>query len=580
MLSPALVLSLLACATAHTPDLGELPADLPPWGAALFAKVGAMEGEITTMKTTIATQNDMLKVQGKTIADNSARIQELETRAPQASASENVRTDPDNGAIDVFSALEQDEFPVGEGNSSTTRSRKQSAPSCGPSYVTARTQSVMGACCPGLGGGHHRRLQASCSLPDTCGTMQCADNFVSFYQDCTELVGNSLLYQRFYANCQELKGQSAQMLLQPVTVQMFKVHIATNMTAGPPPSPPASSSGDSSTELQEYHAVCSSAAISDCVPACNATHHGYELLATIDGTDTKFSCNVAHGLYSWMGAASEGGYLGADSASFFSAVVSGAAGTYMLTLTKDADVSTDLTIQPGQNVIITGDPSLSAVPSWGSGGFAVQQFASLSLTRVSLDGVVERRQGSLTLSDCVKSGVQLPASLRATGISDVWSSGVTRNKNGKAFTLFMLPRQAANYFRAAPGSCTSNCPNYADATGAHKYAEVCALAGLNTVVTGHPDKYPSTVYCAPGYTPPNQFYPPAANFECMPVVTDDAANAGSWVQRTTHWDSFVVFASETRQYQVYGYLYAVSHGGAHNDAYFQERLHPICMREL
>jgi hypothetical protein len=53
------------------------------------------------------------------------------------------------------------------------------------------------------------------------------------------------------------------------------------------------------------------------VPACNAEHHGYELLATIDGTDTKFSCNLAHGLYSWMGAASEGGYLGIDSDSFF-----------------------------------------------------------------------------------------------------------------------------------------------------------------------------------------------------------------------------------------------------------------------
>ena len=85
MLSPALVLSLLACATTHTPPgLGELPADLPPWGAALFAKVGAMEGEITTMKTTIATQTDMLKMQGETIADNSARIQELGTHPPQA----------------------------------------------------------------------------------------------------------------------------------------------------------------------------------------------------------------------------------------------------------------------------------------------------------------------------------------------------------------------------------------------------------------------------------------------------------------------------------------------------------------
>ena len=57
MLSPALALSLLACATAHTPGLGGLPAGLPPWGAALFAKVGAMEGEISAMKTTIASQN-------------------------------------------------------------------------------------------------------------------------------------------------------------------------------------------------------------------------------------------------------------------------------------------------------------------------------------------------------------------------------------------------------------------------------------------------------------------------------------------------------------------------------------------
>ena len=71
MLSPALALSLLACATAHTLNLGELPADLPPWGAALFAMVGAMEGEIATMKTTISTQTDMLKMQGETIADNS-----------------------------------------------------------------------------------------------------------------------------------------------------------------------------------------------------------------------------------------------------------------------------------------------------------------------------------------------------------------------------------------------------------------------------------------------------------------------------------------------------------------------------
>ena len=62
-----------------------------------------MEGEITTMKTTIATQNATLKMQGETIADNSARLQELETRR-QTSAGAEGGTDRDHGARDnVFS---------------------------------------------------------------------------------------------------------------------------------------------------------------------------------------------------------------------------------------------------------------------------------------------------------------------------------------------------------------------------------------------------------------------------------------------------------------------------------------------
>jgi len=104
------------------------------------------------------------------------------------------------------------------------------------------------------------------------------------------------------------------------------------------------------------------------VPDCNAEHHGYELLATIEGTDTKFSCNLAHGLYSWMGAASEGGYLGADAQSFFSVVVAGVAGSYIVTLTADAGISTDIMIEPEQVVRISGDPGLAVPPSWAAAG--------------------------------------------------------------------------------------------------------------------------------------------------------------------------------------------------------------------
>jgi hypothetical protein len=111
------------------------------------------------------------------------------------------------------------------------------------------------------------------------------------------------------------------------------------------------------------------------------------LLATIDGTDTKFSCSLANMLFSWIGAAALGGYLGRNVQAFVSAVNSGAAGTYVLTLDGDADVGTDLVIQPGQNVIISGDAELAEAPRWGSGGFTVGEMGSLSRS----DGVVGGR---------------------------------------------------------------------------------------------------------------------------------------------------------------------------------------------
>lgn len=88
-----------------------------------------------------------------------------------------------------------------------------------------------------------------------------------------------------------------------------------------------------------------------------------------------------------MGAASEGGYIGADSASFFSAVVSGAAGSYFVTLAADAGIGTDLTVKPGQDLHISGTVGL-AVPSWGSGSFVVQEGGSLSLKFLQVGNAV------------------------------------------------------------------------------------------------------------------------------------------------------------------------------------------------
>jgi hypothetical protein len=68
-------------------------------------------------------------------------------------------------------------------------------------------------------------------------------------------------------------------------------------------------------------------------------------------------------LFAAAAAQTDGGYLGADFETFFSAVTSGAAGVYVGTLLEDAGISTDLTITPGQTVSVSGDPSLPQAPS-------------------------------------------------------------------------------------------------------------------------------------------------------------------------------------------------------------------------
>eukprot|EP01052_Picozoa_sp_SAG31_P011505 SAG31_NODE_653_length_13152_cov_4.899487_1_plen_747_part_00 len=124
----------------------------------------------------------------------------------------------------------------------------------------------------------------------------------------------------------------------------------------------------------------------DCIPACTATTHGYLLLLNIDGTDTTLTCSLSDLLYSWVGAAALGGFLGQNVAAFVSAVISGAAGTYVLTLEGDADVGTDLVVQPGQNVIISGDMGLTEAPSWGGGRFVIRHNGSLQLEYIALAG--------------------------------------------------------------------------------------------------------------------------------------------------------------------------------------------------
>ena len=156
----------------------------------------------------------------------------------------------------------------------------------------------------------------------------CAAVFLQFWNDCAALLGaNKALYANAVAACQ-----------------------ATESSARITPSPSASPSGGTGASLaRQLNLVCADGAkTEDCIPHCSEALHGSLLLLSINGDDSKFSCELRHALYSWVAPATDGGYLGTDFATFFSAVVSGAAGLYAMTLTHDAGIDTDLTIRPGQ----------------------------------------------------------------------------------------------------------------------------------------------------------------------------------------------------------------------------------------
>ena len=135
----------------------------------------------------------------------------------------------------------------------------------------------------------------------------------------------------------------------------------------------------------------------------------------------------------------DGGYLGSDFETCFSAVVSGAAGVYVGILVEDAGITTALVIRPGQIVSVSGDRPLVQAPLWGSGEFTVQERGSLSLTYVTVESdLTLLGGGGLTLQSSMVSGAlsvtdgvltvrssSLSGDLIVSGVSTASLSGCT-----------------------------------------------------------------------------------------------------------------------------------------------------------
>jgi hypothetical protein len=106
------------------------------------------------------------------------------------------------------------------------------------------------------------------------------------------------------------------------------------------------------------------------------------------------------------------------------------------------DISTDLMIEPGHAVVVSGDQGLADAPSWGSGGFVVQQFGSLVLAQMQLAGsisvisggsvVLESVGGSIFGLTVTKSSFRMDTASTATlGGTLVFDNYVTVELSGK-----------------------------------------------------------------------------------------------------------------------------------------------------
>ena len=148
------------------------------------------------------------------------------------------------------------------------RRRSQEEHPCDGRSLPKRVVAVGIVCCASSGDGH-RRMQADCALPAACPSEACAATFVDFYDDCGVNLAEQLgEYTPLYESCQGMRQGSSSIAMQ-------------------------------------LGVECTEDGVSDgdCIPECNVEVHGFLLLLNIDGSDMKFTCQLHHTLYSWIGGA-------------------------------------------------------------------------------------------------------------------------------------------------------------------------------------------------------------------------------------------------------------------------------------
>jgi hypothetical protein len=101
------------------------------------------------------------------------------------------------------------------------------------------------------------------------------------------------------------------------------------------------SSGSGAHQVQQFAMICPDGATTEnCVPPCTEALNGDELLLNIFGEDTRMTCELHLTLYSWVGAAGDGGFIGHDHVIYISSVLSHASGIFSLIVIESVAVAT------------------------------------------------------------------------------------------------------------------------------------------------------------------------------------------------------------------------------------------------
>eukprot|EP01045_Picozoa_sp_COSAG04_P007565 COSAG04_NODE_398_length_14962_cov_39.977461_8_plen_444_part_00 len=267
--------------------------------------------------------------QGDYVLQIKRNVTRTQCGGPGSDASNGGHFDMSRCADHVFRRCHRKECIGYNGDHSSGKHRRAQAAAqrCKPADLAARTAEITAECCD--------EPDEDCTggTPHNCNA-GCAAAFLPFWGECRLALG-------------EDSGR-------------FEAAVALCEAAAPAAPSPATSL----SLAEQLNVQCiDGTATEDCVPTCTADLHGFLMLLNIDGEDSKLSCELHHALYSWVGAATDGGYLGSDFQAFFSAVVSGAAGVYVGMLVEDAGISTDLVVTPGQSVAVTGQAA-GALAAW------------------------------------------------------------------------------------------------------------------------------------------------------------------------------------------------------------------------